>query len=130
MSDNYSDDWPSQFFKQYQDRGMMKWRGFYLSDHTAKFKAAVNQVTEMENRQQPQQMALTEIFKLLEQAYVTQQQLRIWLNQLTVKDATIVRADVVAGIVNGFNEEGVYVSHQLVPYDTIAWIEIVARHRQ
>ena len=25
-----------EFFRTYQDRGMKKWAGFYLSDHTAK----------------------------------------------------------------------------------------------
>lgn len=128
MSDEYSDEWPIQFFRQYKDRGMIKWQGFYLSDHTAKFKEATNKAAEIENRQQPQQMALAAIFQLLEQAFVTQQLLKISLNQMTVTNNTFVRADTVTGKVNGFNEEGVYVNHQLVPYDTIAWIELVVRN--
>lgn len=32
----------TEFFRTYQDRGMKKWQGFFLSDHTLAIKKIVN----------------------------------------------------------------------------------------
>ena len=37
MNDNF-DQKVENFFKNYQDRGMKKWSGFFLSDHSLKIK--------------------------------------------------------------------------------------------
>ncbi|MEJ1319580.1 hypothetical protein QY890_01075 [Latilactobacillus sakei] len=41
----------TQFLNQYQDRGMMKWQGFYLSDHTASLNQADREDEIKLNRQ-------------------------------------------------------------------------------
>lgn len=51
----------TQFLNQYQDRGMMKWQGFYLSDHTASLNK-VNREDEIKlNRQHSEQWCLTRL---------------------------------------------------------------------
>lgn len=38
--DNFDSDLVKQFLNEYQDRGILKWQGFYLSDQTAKLREA------------------------------------------------------------------------------------------
>lgn len=57
MSSNNYDYDPSlvqRFLSEYQDRSMLKWQGFYLSDHTAKLNQDQEQVKA---RQQHQHLA-------------------------------------------------------------------------
>ncbi|AEG40879.1 hypothetical protein GCM10008918_12840 [Lactobacillus kefiranofaciens subsp. kefiranofaciens] len=43
MSKSPFDQRIEEFFRNYQDRGMKKWVGFFLSDHTAKINQSTMQ---------------------------------------------------------------------------------------
>ncbi|MFD1549050.1 hypothetical protein [Levilactobacillus fuyuanensis] len=86
------------FHRDYHDRGMLKWGGFYLSDHTsalAKMHAA-----ERVEHAQPQQ-PLTEISRELAAAWHAQQPVHLQLNILD-DDQVLTTVD---GIVAGVNED-------------------------
>ncbi|MFD1124091.1 hypothetical protein ACFQ22_01775 [Lentilactobacillus raoultii] len=71
----------NHFFEHdYRDRGMLKWQGFYLSDHTA----ALNHQRDQQQRiyqRQPQQ-TLPTISKLLADAYQRHRQVTLQLNEV------------------------------------------------
>ncbi|WP_413627769.1 hypothetical protein R4B61_00830 [Fructilactobacillus vespulae] len=70
-----------QFFKyDYHDRGMMKWQGFYLSDHTVAIAKQEKQ-TKHVVKVKPQQTVI-EIKKNLVRAFEKQQSVIIQLNEL------------------------------------------------
>ncbi len=78
---NFDMDVVNHFFEHdYRDRGMLKWQGFYLSDHTA----ALNHQRDQQQRiyqRQPQQ-TLPTISKLLADAYQRHRQVTLQLNEV------------------------------------------------
>ncbi|WP_395322570.1 hypothetical protein [Levilactobacillus parabrevis] len=86
------------FHRDYHDRGMLKWGGFYLSDHTSaltKMHAA-----EQVEQAQPQQPVI-EISRELAAAWHAQQPVHLQLNILD--DNQVITT--VDGIVAGVNED-------------------------
>ncbi|MFC6181578.1 hypothetical protein [Lactiplantibacillus daowaiensis] len=63
----------------YHDRGMVKWQGFYLSDHTSALKKQHVQ-TAQTYPEKPQQ-TLAVIGACLQQAYLTNQRVSLQLNE-------------------------------------------------
>ena len=71
-------DTVKHFFEHdYHDRGMMKWQGFYLSDHTAALNQQKQQLNEV-YVPRPQQ-SLATITEVLADAYQSQQTVTIQL---------------------------------------------------
>lgn len=66
---------PEQF--GYKDRGILKWQGLILSDHTDALKKEFNQVTEFEAKEE---MSEAEISKLLFSAYKSDHPILIQAN--------------------------------------------------
>ncbi|MDT7015251.1 hypothetical protein, partial [Levilactobacillus namurensis] len=64
----------------YHDRGMVKWQGFYLSDHTAALNQQKQQLNEVYIKQ-PQQ-SLVVITQMLADAYQRQQPVTIQLKMV------------------------------------------------
>lgn len=80
----YDDESAQQFFMEakqvYQDRGMVKWVGFYLSDHTAVLKQAAQKRHQVNLAKKEQSLA--EISRLLQQAFLQKKRVSIQLNLL------------------------------------------------
>lgn len=80
----YDDESAEKLFLEakrvYQDRGMMKWIGFYLSDHTA----VLNKEEKERNfiNQEKPKMELEEIGEVLQQAYLQCKRVAIQLEAL------------------------------------------------
>ncbi|KRN28785.1 hypothetical protein IV38_GL000990 [Lactobacillus selangorensis] len=108
-----------QFFKHgYRDRGMLKWQGFYLSDHTAALnheKAAEQTREHVQPR--PQQTPL-EISRLLDASLTYQRPISL---QLNIRDENGLFAEDLNGIVTGYDDDQVYLSTLKQPFsmDTI-----------
>lgn len=78
---NFDMDVVNHFFEHdYRDRGMLKWQGFYLSDHTAALHHQRDQQQRVYQRQ-PQQ-TLPTISKLLADAYQRHRQVTLQLNEV------------------------------------------------
>lgn len=80
----YDDESAQQFFMEakqvYQDRGMVKWVGFYLSDHTAVLKQAAQKRHQVNLAKKEQSLA--EISRFLQQAFLQKKRVSIQLNLL------------------------------------------------
>ncbi|KRO15918.1 hypothetical protein [Lacticaseibacillus saniviri] len=71
----------ANFFKNdYQDRGMVKWQGYFLSDHTSALKTEAKEDEQMWHQQIPDPMMPTRIKELLEQAQTKSQTVIIYTN--------------------------------------------------
>ncbi|MBO2720042.1 MULTISPECIES: hypothetical protein [Lactiplantibacillus] len=109
-------DTVKHFFEHdYHDRGMMKWQGFYLSDHTA----ALNQ----QNRQlnavyvpRPQQ-SLAELTQVLADAYQSQQLVTI---QLKTVDQNNHHLPDITTLIHGYNANDIVIdSNRFIPLQEI-----------
>ncbi|WP_122646087.1 hypothetical protein [Enterococcus mediterraneensis] len=104
--------------EDYEDRGIIKWKGFYLSDHTAKLSA----LDQQRNRVilPKKKMTEQEINHVLTEARLKDKAIAI---QLDVKKDNAFQDDVV-GKVNGYDELGIFVGVEHVLYEEIRHVEI------
>lgn len=83
------------FARDYHDRGMLKWGGFYLSDHTSAL-AKMHAAERVEARQ-PQQ-PLTELSQDLAAAWRSQRMVHLQLNIVDDNQTVATLDGVVAGV--------------------------------
>lgn len=113
------------FDHDYVDRGMLKWQGYYLSDHTSALKKEAA-VKHEQHLAKPQQSAVT-ITTILAQAFVKRQQVSIQC--LSHRSDGQLMADIT-GTVLGYQENDVYLSHdQHVAINEIRHVEILLQHK-
>ncbi|MBP8751235.1 MAG: hypothetical protein L0G21_10030 [Lactococcus raffinolactis] len=104
--------------ENYQDRGMVKWAGFYLSEHT---NTLSNQtVAEKNCPQQKMQMDVDEIGTILSEAQLKNKQVAIQIEERDVNG--YYKADTV-GFIKGYDELGIFVGGTKIGYDEIRHVE-------
>ena len=109
-----------EFFWTYQDRGMKKWAGFYLSDHTAK----INQDNKKRNtiyvRKTP--MDQKDIRAMLLKSFGEHRKVSVQLKDLSIDND--LQADIV-GFVEGYQEDTAIISKNLVLIEDINHVEFM-----
>lgn len=123
MSNNdyeFDMDVVNQFFAHdYYDRGMVKWQGFYLSDHTAAIKKRNDELNK-EYEVGPQQ-TLKEISEILAESYNEKREVVIQLKEVN-KDN--VNTPDIKSVVSGYNENDIVINdNQLISIDRIRRVE-------
>ena len=93
------------FFKTYQDRGMKKWQGFFLSDHTATMNKDNRQRSIIYHKKEP--MTVEEVGKILMNAYANHRQVSVQLKELDIEGK--VQPDIV-GFVQGYQIDEIVIS--------------------
>ena len=102
-----------QFFKyDYRDRGMLKWKGFYLSDHTAALKKTANTAKAHEHVKAYAQQSLTDISEILAKSFAEQRLVQLQLNILNKNDQF---TQDITGFVTGFNTDSIWLTGQDLP---------------
>lgn len=108
------------FFRNYQDRGMKKWAGFFLSDHTAKINQS-NRQRQMIYSKKPE-MTDIEISKVLLTAFSNHQKVNI---QLKNRDQNGNLSADIEGMVEGYyQQDTIIISGCLVDLEDINHVEI------
>ncbi|MBM7617333.1 hypothetical protein JOC36_000890 [Weissella uvarum] len=108
-----------RFFRQdYHDRGMVKWQGFYLSDHTEDVAHYTQTAQEKRNQKQMPEMDIMDISDCLLKAY---QQSGSAQYQLKGKNELGFYAPVVKGKVSGYQDEDVFIDQNKVALENIQW---------
>ncbi|WP_295746961.1 hypothetical protein [uncultured Limosilactobacillus sp.] len=106
------------FAYDYHDRGMMKWQGFFLSDHASALRREAKQQPELE---QPQ-LTAEEIGRRLTVAWQKKYPVHLQLNVLD-GNHTVQGLD---GIVAGYDEAMLVLKtgrrYRRVPLDDLRWI--------
>lgn len=90
-----------EFFRNYQDRGMLKWAGFFLSDHTLKINKDKQKRDQVYEKRE--EMGFDEISNVLMQAYAQQLPVSVQLKKL---DAELKYQADIEGYVLGFDDNG------------------------
>ncbi|MFC6316121.1 hypothetical protein ACFQHW_11150 [Lapidilactobacillus achengensis] len=104
MSEDF-DRTVTSFFKQYQDRGMLKWAGFYLSDHTQQLEKEAHLATKIVSQQA--QQSRQELTELLLAAFNQHLTVTLQLNTIRLNDDKV---EEISGNVTGFTEAGVLIN--------------------
>lgn len=100
--------------ESYQDRGMVKWAGFYLSEHTDTLN---DQMTREKNYpQQKMQMDIDEIGTILSEAQRRNKEIAI---QIEERDSNGYYKPDTVGVIKGFDELGIFVGNTKIGYDEI-----------
>ena len=107
--------------KEYIDRGMVKWHGMYLSEHT---EARYNQQTAKLNRpKQKTAMTTQEIQTILVEAYKNSCIVAIQKEERNLDGDYL--PDIVGNIL-GFDELGLFIDQQKVDFDEIRHVELLS----
>ncbi|MER2110033.1 MAG: hypothetical protein ABS889_03765 [Desemzia incerta] len=106
---------------EYRDRGIKKWAGFYLSEHTA----AQEKLTDERKKMNPQknQMESKEIESVLNESILKNKPVAI---QIESVDQNGNYKDDVVGLVVGGDELGIYVNNTKVDFDEIRNIQFIS----
>ena len=99
---------------EYNDRGRLKWSGFYLSDHTERINA--DNVQRANHNLAKEHMTTEEIAKILRTAVIKNRPVCI---QKEERNAEGYYPDDVVGKIIGYDELGVFVEEEKVHYDEI-----------
>ena len=105
---------------QYHDRGMKKWAGFFLSEHTAE-QEKIQKGLAHANYPKPQ-MSEQEIGEVLHIARIKNKSVAI---QIEAVDRDGSYYDDIIGHLKGSDSLGVYVGNEKVHYDEIRNVELV-----
>lgn len=105
--------------RYYHDRGLKKYSGFYLSEHSAKIESS-KKVRGKFNLAKPRMNSL-DIQGVLNQAILKSSQVSI---QIEAVDEEGYYYDDVTGRIAGYDELGIYISNEKVSYDEIRHIDI------
>ena len=105
--------------KVYEDRNMLKWIGFYLSDQTAAINKDVTERSKV-NNQKPL-MQSEEIENVLNEARLKSKPVSV---QLEALNENTQYYDDVIGMIRGYDELGIYIGDQKVHYDEIRNVEV------
>lgn len=101
------------------DRGRLKWAGFYLSDHTEKIDADVEQRANQNLAKE--QMTTEEITEVLNAAVLKRKTVCI---QKEERDSEGYYPDDIIGKIRGHDELGIFVGDHKVHYDEVRHVEI------
>ena len=107
------------FFKNYQDRKMKKWQGFFLSDHTM----AINKDKQERSVKHPAKdtMSIEDISLQLLKAYGNHRMVHLQLK--VMNDDNQLPADIV-GFVSGYSEDCIIVAGQKIALEDINNISV------
>ena len=108
-----------EFFRTYQDRGMKKWAGFYLSDHTVK----INQEQRRRDKVyvKKKTMSQKDIRAMLMRSFGEHRKVSVQLELSVDND---LQAYIV-GFVEGYQEDTAIISRNLVLIEDINYIEFI-----
>lgn len=105
---------------QYHDRGMKKWAGFFLSEHTAE-QEKIQKGLAHANSPKPQ-MSEQEIGEVLQIARMKNKSVAV---QIEAVNSDGRYYDDIMGHLKGFDSLGIYVGNAKVNYDEIRNVELV-----
>ena len=117
MTDKHSLHDP--YFSQYQDRGIQKWLGFMLSEHTAQIISRKQEIKKI--TPQKRQMTDNEIGQIFEFAFNNNRQVVVQL-EMTDTDGNYFENTV--GFINGYDDLGYMIGDEKIHYDEIRNVEL------
>lgn len=108
------------FDHDYRDRGIVKWQGFHLSDHTAALKKQAKQ--EAQRYPAKPHQSLAEISRRLNQAFANHLTVSI---QMGTRDANGQYQPDLVGKVRGYQDELIYLDQHEVVMENIRHVAFI-----
>lgn len=108
-----------EFFRKYQDRGMVKWAGFYLSDHVLKMSQQSKRDAYVEVKKE--EMSIEDISKILMKAFSEYCLVSVQLSTLDV-EGSLQRS--FQGHLLGIEEDNVIIDDHVVCISDINHVEV------
>ena len=108
------------FFKTYQDRGMKKWQGLMLSDHTAAINRDKQQIAKV--YQKKTTMSEEQASELLMTAYANHRQVSVQLKELDIDNR--VQPDII-GHVQGYFLDKIVISGSEIELSNINHVALI-----
>lgn len=122
-NNEYDPNLVNQFLKHdYHDRGMMKWQGFYLSDHTSNISKTAKQKKEMYEQQHGPLMEAEEIIEIINQAIVKNKRVQVDLAEQTI-DGIVPKP--ISGLIQGWFGQQLYVNDKAIIMEEIQSIKLI-----
>lgn len=109
----------TDFFAHYQDRGMKKWAGFFLSDHTA----MINKETRQKSVPDRAEMSREECGKVLGAAFGNQQLVAVQLKEV---DENGDRPEEIVSFVRGYAEDKVVIGDKAIALDDLRCVLLLS----
>lgn len=109
--DMYDADRTARFILAAHDRGMVKWQGFYLADHTKVIEQLV--MNEQRQEQLVPRQSLSEMSAIMGEAMHRHQQVSI---QQAVVNSDQITLPSIKGYVQGYDDEGFFVDNYHIAY--------------
>lgn len=120
---NYDPNLVNQFLKHdYHDRGMMKWQGFFLSDHTANINKTSREQEEVNRRHHGPAMEQDDIAEIINQAIVKSKHVQIELGEQTI-DGIVPKP--ISGLIQGWFGQQLYVNDKAIIMEEIQSIKLI-----
>lgn len=120
MNNSKFDKAIQDFFKNYHDRGMQKWGGFFLSDHTVQINKD-NQKANTFYRKEAE-MDLQEISRIFFKAFSNHYKIRLQLKDRNYNNE--FKKDIT-GFVDGYHDSQIIVSGYAIELEDINHVEIL-----
>lgn len=106
----------TRFLHEYHDRGMLKWQGFYLSDHTSALKKKTKQEEIKNKRKLSPAMELNDISAKLLDAYCNNLRVEIELKEY---DQNHVTKPFIKGLVKGYYQDRIKIGDEIIKLSNI-----------
>ncbi|RHW44620.1 hypothetical protein DS832_08895 [Bombilactobacillus bombi] len=115
-----------KFLTEYQDRGMLKWQGFYLSDHTSKLNQLHKHDHEVWQRQHSEQMAAKEIVEVIDEAVTKNLEVII---EPAILDKDLFVTPFIQGKIAGYYQDNLVIGKHLMKLNEIYAIKILKQKK-
>lgn len=115
-----------KFLTEYQDRGMLKWQGFYLSDHTSKLNQLHKHDHEVRQRQHSEQMTANEITKITNEAVTKNLKVII---EPAILDKDLFVTPFIQGKIAGYYQDNLVIGKHLMKLNEIYAIKILKQKK-
>lgn len=109
-----------EFFRRYKDRGIIKYMGFYLSEHTSALSIDKNSRNNFIAAKP--KMEEIEIHEILEEAFHKNLVVAV---QIDEKNENNSFGEDITGKLSGFDEQNIYIGKTPISYDLIRHITLV-----
>lgn len=114
-----------EFLANYQDRGMMKWNGYYLSDHTAIRTRDRRHRNSIEQYDNGQQMWLEDSLDVIAKANLKNYSIEVQVGVQKISEGELITTQPIVGKIQGFDNEGIIVNGQKINYEDIWRVDLI-----
>ena len=97
------------FSHDYQDRGMVKWQGYYLSDHTEDVKKKEALEFARQNRKRMPEMSLADMTAIIFDAFGRHEEVAV--------------QPIITGLVTGYTESDIIIGDTRIPLANLWWAQ-------